>query len=106
MAFDTTGARVMAPSSRFAQLCAVVLLGSLVACATGPKRPPTGTPDPDKFLYDRGTEQLNDRKWLTAREYFRQLIDVYPQSSYRADAKLGVGDTYLGEGTTEAFVLG
>jgi outer membrane protein assembly factor BamD len=75
------------------------------ACASGPKRPPSGTADPDKFLFDRGTEALNDRKWLTAREYFRQLVDSYPQSPYRADAKLGIGDSYLGEGTTEAKIL-
>ena len=33
----------------------------------------------------------------SSREYFRQLVDSYPQSQYRADAKLGLGDTYLGE---------
>ena len=87
-------------------LVVVAILAVAVACATGPKRPPTGTPEPDKFLFERGTEALNDRKWLTAREYFRQLVDVYPQSPYRAHAKLGIGDTYLGEGTAEAFVLG
>ena len=38
------------------------------ACASGPKKPPTGTPEPDRFLYERGSEALNDRKWLTARE--------------------------------------
>ena len=84
----------------------LVMLALTAACATGPARPPTGTPEPDKFLFERGTESLNERKWLTAREYFRQLVDVYPQSPYRADAKLGVGDTYLGEGTTEAYLLG
>jgi outer membrane protein assembly factor BamD len=106
MAFDNAGARVTSRASilRFASV--TILTAVLAACATGPKRPPTGTPEPDKFLFDRGTEELNDRKWLTAREYFRQLIDVYPQSPYRAGAKLGVGDTYLGEGTAEAFVLG
>jgi outer membrane protein assembly factor BamD len=31
---------------------------------------------------------------------------VYPQSLYRADAKLGIGDTYIGEGTAESFLLG
>ena len=44
-----------------------------------------------------GTEELNEKNWLTAREYFRQLMESYPQSQYRADAKLGIGDTYLGE---------
>jgi outer membrane protein assembly factor BamD len=32
-------------------------------------------------------------------------VDGYPQSHYRADAKLGIGDTYLGEGTAESYVL-
>src|SRR4029079_16281493 len=31
--------------------------------------------------------------------------DSYPQSSYRADAKLGLADKYLGEGSAESNVL-
>jgi outer membrane protein assembly factor BamD len=103
MVVKYAGCRVRAHLPRIA---AVVLLLLGAACASGPRRPPTGTPEPDRFLFERGTESLNDRKWLTAREYFRQLADVYPQSPYRAHAKLGIGDTYLGEGTPEAFVLG
>jgi outer membrane protein assembly factor BamD len=106
MAFDNTGARLTRRAALLWHASAVFLLGTLVACASGPTRPPTGTPDPDRFLFERGSEELKDRKWLTAREYFRQLIDVYPQSPYRASAKLGIGDTYLGEGTAEAYVLG
>lgn len=84
----------------------VVLISVLAACATGPSDPPTGTPEPDKFLFERGTEALEDRKWLNAREYFRRLVDTYPQSPFRADAKLGIGDSYLGDGTTEGKILG
>ena len=69
-------------------------------------RPPPGTGQPDKFLYEKGTEALQDKKWLRAREYFRQLVDNYPQSPLRPDAKLALGDTYLGENTTESLVLG
>ncbi len=89
---------VMAPA-------AVLLALAVAGCASGPKRPPAGSAEPDKFLYDRGNEELEQRHWFTAREYFREIVDNYPQSLYRADAKLGVGDTYLGEGTTEAMVL-
>jgi outer membrane protein assembly factor BamD len=32
-------------------------------------------------------------------------MDSYPQSTYRADAKLGLADTYLGENTPESNVL-
>jgi outer membrane protein assembly factor BamD len=89
-----------------ARTVGIVLTVTLAsACATGPRQPPPGLPEPDKFLFDHGTEALNDRKWLSAREYFRQLVDSYPQSTVRADAKLGVGDTFLGERTSEGYVL-
>lgn len=86
-------------------LSLAVMMAVLAACASGPRRPPPGTPDPDKFLFDRGTEALDDRRWLTAREFFRELTDTYPQTPFRADAKLGIADTYLGEGSAESYVL-
>jgi outer membrane protein assembly factor BamD len=61
--------------------------------------------NPDRFLFDRGTQALKERKWLNAREYFRQVFDNYPNSPLRAEAKLGIGDSYLGEDTTESLVL-
>ncbi len=82
-----------------------VSLLAFAGCSTAPKRPPTGTPDPDRFLFERGTEELNDKDWFTSREYFRQLVDSYPQSPFRGDAKLGIGDSHLGEGTTEGYVM-
>jgi outer membrane protein assembly factor BamD len=66
---------------------------------------PPGTTEPDRFLFDKGTEALNKKKWLTAREYFKQIVETYTASPFRPDAKLGIGDTYLGEGTAEALVL-
>ena len=106
MAFDFT----RAPLRGRLRSCGVLLLAVAAAlgpaCASAPRRPPPGTLEPDKFLFERGTEELNDKDWFTAREYFRQLVDSYPQSPYRGDAKLGVGDTFLGEGTAEAYVLG
>ncbi len=83
----------------------VLVLAGLSACASGPKKPPVGTLEPDKFLFERGTQELNKKHWLTGREYFRELMDSYPQSQYRADAKLGLADTYLGEGSAESQVL-
>jgi outer membrane protein assembly factor BamD len=82
-----------------------VILAGLSGCTSGPKRPPVGTLEPDKFLWERGTQELSRRHWLTGREYFRELMDSYPQSQYRADAKLGLADTYLGEGSAESRVL-
>ena len=83
----------------------VAVAMTLSACAGGALKPPTGTPEPDKFLFERGSDALNKRRWLVAREYFRELTDTYPQTPFRADAKLGIGDTYIGERTAESYVL-
>ncbi|HTM25321.1 MAG TPA: outer membrane protein assembly factor BamD [Vicinamibacterales bacterium] len=98
---------VIVTRARVARAAAVVLLAALAsACASGgATKPPAGTLEPDKFLFDRGSDNLTKRRWIVAREYFRQLVDSYPQSPYRASAKLGVGDTYIGEHSAESFVL-
>ncbi len=76
------------------------------ACRSNPRGlVPPGTSEPDKFLFDKGTAALDAKKWLTAREFFKQVTETYTQSPYRPDAKLGIGDTYLGEGTAESLVL-
>src|SRR5204863_4653268 len=83
------------------------LVASLApACASsGRGSVPPGTPQPDQFLFEKGNDALKNKKWLTAREYFKQVNETYTQSPIRPDAKLGIGDTYLGEGSAEALVL-
>ena len=88
------------------RIAVVVLAVTLSGCAAKTNALPPGTAEADKFLFDRGTESAKDRKWLDAREYLRNLVDNYPQSPYRPDAKLALGDTYLSEGTTESRLLG
>jgi outer membrane protein assembly factor BamD len=80
------------------------VLAGAAACAAKTGKVPPGTNQPDKFLFDRGNEQLQKKKWMTARQYFQTLVETYPQSPYRADAKLGVGDCFLGEGTAASSV--
>src|SRR5262245_42685877 len=85
----------------------IAALAAVVAACGGNRGRgvPPGTPQPDRFLFERGTQELNDKKWLVAREFFREVTETYTQSPYRPDAKLGIGDTYLGEGSSEALVL-
>ena len=84
---------------------AALLAAGVAACAAKKDTLPVGISEPDKFLYDKGTESLERKRWMTSREYFRRIIDGYPQSELRPDAKLGVGDSYLGEATTESLLL-
>ena len=93
---------------RSAALPALLLAAAVIsACASanGRQSVPPGTPQPDQFLYERGKEALEQKKWLTAREFFKQVTETYTQSPVRPDAKLGIGDTYLGEGSAESLVL-
>ena len=84
--------------------CAALAVGA-IACGGKKNTMPTGIAEADKFLFERGTDALNRKKWLTAREFFGRLVDNYPQSPYRPDAKLGLGDSYIGEGGVESLVL-
>ena len=84
---------------------AVALAAMVVACGGNRNVAPQNTGQPDRFLMDRGNEAIAERDWVEAREYYRQIVDNYPQSPLRPDAKLGIGETYLGEGSTESLVL-
>jgi outer membrane protein assembly factor BamD len=91
--------------SRRATALPVTLILLCVACAgSRPGYVPPGTTQPDKFLFDRGTTALQQKRWVAAREYFKTLVDSYTQSTYRPDAKLGIGDSYLGENSSSSLI--
>src|SRR5688572_24047238 len=90
-------------SARVVMVAAAAMFA--VACGASRSQMPPGTADADAFLFKRGEEEFKERHWLQAREYFRQIVENYPQSPYRPDAKLALGDTYIGENTTEALLL-
>jgi outer membrane protein assembly factor BamD len=87
-----------------ALLLAVAWLSA--GCGSKKNALPAGGTEPDKYLFEQGSTALAKKRWLRAREYFRQIVDEYPQSRYRPDSKLGLGDSYLGEASVEALILG
>jgi outer membrane protein assembly factor BamD len=93
------------PRARCCTLIAAIAI--LAAACGGNKAPetPTGNTPPDQFLFQRGGDAMKRERWLDARKYYQQIVDNYPQSPLRPDAKLGVGDSYLGEGGEANFVL-
>ena len=95
------------PARLLFRVALVTVLLALTTAGCAPKKSvaPAGILEADKFLFDRGQELLAKRKWLQAREHFQQVVENYPQSTYRPEAKLALGDTYIGEGTTESLIL-
>ncbi|HVB38738.1 MAG TPA: outer membrane protein assembly factor BamD, partial [Vicinamibacterales bacterium] len=90
----------------FIRYATVLLVAAVVAgCAANKLAVPPGTVQPDQYLYTQGAASLKDHKWLDARQLFQKIVDDYPQSQYLPQAKLGLGDSYLGESTPESLVL-
>lgn len=88
----------------------VVLIGSLlflaIACGKKKTKNPLAQIDskqPEKVLFDKAMEAMRTRKWETARLNLQTLINTYPDSEYIARAKMGVGDSWLGEGGAAAL---
>ena len=116
MAPDRCGSRVRADNPRAARRAAPVvrilgvpawatlLLLVTSACASSDTPLPLGAAGADRALYELGIEALEERRWLRAREYFVEVVDNYPQSVVRPDAMLGIGDTYYGVGSPEAYL--
>jgi len=99
---------LVTPSLKHLLAAAALLVGGALAggCASGGIAPVSvAESEADVFLFKAGTEALDRERWLTAREYFRRLVDTYPTSVHRQDAKLGIGDSYLGEERIESDVL-
>jgi len=93
--------------SRIGSRFLLVFAMTWVAACGGNRAPetPPGTVPPDQFLMQRANDAMKRERWADARKYFQQIVDNYPQSTVRPDAKLGVGDSYLNEGGEANFVL-
>jgi outer membrane protein assembly factor BamD len=82
-----------------------LLFLAMLLAGCGANAPVTAGPgEADKILLERGDAALKERQWVRARQYYSELLESYPQSPLRADAKLGVGDTYLGENNSASYV--
>jgi outer membrane protein assembly factor BamD len=90
---------------RFLAVPALAVLLVAAGCAERGTKIPPGTSQPDQFLFERGNIALKEKRWFAAREFFQTLIDTYPQSQHRADAKLALADAYLGDGSPASQVL-
>lgn len=59
----------------------------------------------DQVVWEAGRTAVEKRDWESARQYFRRLIDAFPQSEHQPDARISLADSYFEEGGTANYVL-
>ena len=59
--------------------------------------------EPDKILYERSIEDIQNKRFDVARLTLQTLLNTYPDSELLPDAKLGIADSYYQEGVSGAL---
>ena len=99
--------RIVDAAAARAAIVLLLMAATLASTACGNRDvviPDLTEAEADQILFERGTQALVEESWSTGREYFVQIRDNYPQSPLRAQARLGIVDSYEGEGTDVAYV--
>jgi outer membrane protein assembly factor BamD len=59
----------------------------------------------DQIVWEAGQKAIEKKDWESARQYFRRLVDAFPQSEHQPDARIALADSYFEEGGTGNWVL-
>jgi len=59
----------------------------------------------DQIVWEAGEKAVGKKDWDSARQYFRRLIDAFPQSEHQPGARIALADTYYEQGGTANYVL-
>jgi outer membrane protein assembly factor BamD len=59
----------------------------------------------DQIVWEAGQKAVEKKDWESARQYFRRLIDAFPQSEHQPGARIALADSYFEEGGAANYVL-
>jgi outer membrane protein assembly factor BamD len=86
-------------------LAAAALAALLPACASRSVDLQALSSPSDKIVWEAGQKAMESKDYESARQYFRRLIDAFPQSEHQPDARIAMADSYFAEGGTANYVL-
>lgn len=82
------------------------LLGLALGCAHGGTADiATLTSNSDQVIWEAGHKAFEKKQWESARQFFKRIIDGFPNSEYGPQARLALADSYFQEGGTGNYVL-
>ena len=94
------GAALEAAGSPLAARCSSCRPAAATSSTSRPCRAP-----PTRSCGRPGQKAVEKKDWESARQYFRRIIDAFPQSEHQPDARLALADSYFEEGGTANYVL-
>jgi outer membrane assembly lipoprotein YfiO len=59
----------------------------------------------DQVVWEAAQKAVAKKDWEAARQYFRRIIDAFPQSEHQADSRISLADSYFEEGGVGNYVL-
>jgi len=86
-------------------LTAAVLASLLGGCAAHSVDLEKLSSPSDEVVWQAGQEAVENHAWDGARQYFRRLIDAFPNSPHQPEARIALADTYMKEGGVANYVL-
>jgi outer membrane protein assembly factor BamD len=84
---------------------APALLLALPACSSHQLNLEALSSASDQVIWEAGAKAVEKKDWDSARQYFRRLIDAFPQSEHQPDARIALADSYFEQGGTANYVL-
>jgi outer membrane protein assembly factor BamD len=95
----------MDPGTLLRRAIAAAALTTLSACASSQLDMETLSSASDDVVYEAGVKAAAKKDYESARQYYRRLVEAFPQSPHQADARIGLADSYFDEGGTGNYVL-
>lgn len=95
----------MDPGARLRRWLAAASLLVLPACGSHQLDLEALSSASDQIVWEAGEKAVAKKDWESARQYFRRLIDAFPQSEHQPDARIALADSYFEEGGTANYVL-
>lgn len=89
-------------------IAVVPILGALLAygCASGGQADiATLASNSDQVIWEAGQKAAQKKQWEAARQYFKRIVDGFPQSQLGPAARLALADSHFGEGGAASSIL-
>ena len=84
---------------------AAVALALLAGCSGGSVDLGALSSASDQIVWDAAQKAVERKEWANARQYYKRIVDAFPQSEHQPDARIGLADSYFEEGGTGNYVL-